>query len=183
MTVLNKTPKKLIKEAAVGALVVLVAVLLAKTGTPAAHAAAVDVSAKVVAISDGDTVQARTEAGQTKRLRLAQIDAPETGKGAAKPGQPFGQNARHRLGELVHGKTVQLRCPEKDRYGRYVCTIFYQGQDINRKLVEEGMAWAYTGYVRDPAYVAAQKEAQAARRGLWKDPAPTPPWQWRRAQR
>lgn len=183
MTFFNKTSKKRFKEVAGGALLVLATTFLAKTWAPTAHAAGVEVSARVVSISDGDTLQARTETGQTWRVRLAQIDAPETGKGAAQPGQPFGQNARQRLGDLVHGKTVQLNCPEQDRYGRYVCTVFYQGQDINFRLVKEGLAWAYTGYVRDPAYVAAQKEAQAGRLGLWRDPAPIPPWQWRRAQR
>ncbi len=54
------------------------------------------------------------------------------------------------------------------------------GVNVNRELVRLGLAWRYEAYSKDAALLAAQNEAKAARRGLWADPAPVAPWEWRR---
>lgn len=45
------------------------------------------------------------------------------------------------------------------------------------------MAWVYDKYVTDRSLYALQDEAKAARRGLWFDAEPIPPWVWRKGLR
>jgi len=135
---------------------------------------------RVVAVLDGDTVTILDQSKAQHRVRLAQIDAPEIGHGKNKPGQPFGNASKQSLSELVFGKDVRAECPESDRYGRLVCTIWVGSMDANLEQVKRGMAWVYRKYAKDPAYFRAEEEARAARRGLWADPNPVPPWEWRR---
>jgi len=51
--------------------------------------------------------------------------------------------------------------------------------NINAEQVRRGMAWVYRQYAHDLSLYAIEAEAKAARRGLWADPAPIPPWEWR----
>lgn len=53
------------------------------------------------------------------------------------------------------------------------------GIDVNAEMVRVGMAWVYDKYVTDRSPYALQDAAKAARRGLWADPDPMPPWEWR----
>jgi endonuclease YncB( thermonuclease family) len=47
--------------------------------------------------------------------------------------------------------------------------------------VQDGWAWWYERYAPDDHQLAAaQRDAKAARRGLWQDKNPIPPWEWRR---
>lgn len=135
---------------------------------------------RVVAVLDGDTVTILDQSKAQHRVRLAQIDAPEIGHGKNKPGQPFGNASKQSLAELVFSRDVRAECPESDRYGRLVCTIWVGSMDANLEQVRRGMAWVYRKYARDPLYFRAEEEARAARRGLWADPNPVPPWEWRR---
>lgn len=140
------------------------------------------VVAKIVHVDDGDTVVALTPDKQQVKVRLANIDAPETGHGACRPGQPFGRNAGDRLAELVKGKEVGLRCTGHDRYGRAICDVVLGDTTANRILVQEGYAWANRArreYVRDREVYALEAQARAAKVGLWSATEPTPPWQWR----
>ncbi|WP_422927028.1 thermonuclease family protein [Singulisphaera sp. PoT] len=44
-----------------------------------------------------------------------------------------------------------------------------------------GWAWWYDAYAKfDGELKRLEDEARAARRGLWADKAPTPPWDWRK---
>jgi micrococcal nuclease len=137
-------------------------------------------AAVVERVLDGDTVILR---GDSQRVRLANIDAPEMSHGYGKPGQPFSVQATKWLERKIEGKEVILRCPDQDRYGRRVCVLFLNGEDVNKQLVEAGLAWANTAnprYLRDKTVLDAQHEAQRELRGLWSQPHPTPPWLWRR---
>lgn len=131
---------------------------------------------KVVSITDGDTITVRPERGASVKVRLIGIDAPERG-------QAFGTRARQELGELIAGKNVEVIGTEKDRYGRLLGDVRHEGRSINLELIRRGMAWAYVEYDPPPEYVAAEAEARAARRGLWADRSPEPPWTFRRGQR
>lgn len=128
---------------------------------------------RVVRISDGDTLTLLVNR-QEIRVRLHGIDAPEAG-------QPFGTVARKALADAVFGKTVQVENRGQDRYRRTLGVVRLDGVDVNGGLVKDGMAWAYVKYSR--AYVAQEKDAREARRGLWVDAAPMPPWEWRDARR
>ena len=131
-------------------------------------------------VLDGDTVSVR---GRRERVRLANIDAPEMSHGYGKPGQPFSVQSTKWLTEQVEGKPgVSMRCVDQDRYGRSVCDLYRNGSHVNKELVRAGLAWAYTAnkrYLRDRTVLDAQEEARAAHRGLWAQPKPVPPWDWR----
>ncbi len=88
------------------------------------------------------------------------------------PGAPFADEALERNRQLVEGQRVRMRFGEKqkDDKGRWLSYVFVDGEMVNRRLVEEGLA-----YVRlregegrfAEELLQAQKEARAARRGMW----------------
>jgi len=134
--------------------------------------AAAVLGGQVVAIHDGDTLILLHDRQQVK-VRLVEIDAPELG-------QPFGQRAKQSLSDLCYNKTASLDTHGRDKYGRTLARVTCDGQDANAEQVRRGMAWVYNRYARpvSPLY-RLQDEAKAACRGLWADPSPIPPWEWR----
>lgn len=150
----------------------------------AKSAAGFELAGRVVHMDDGDTLILLTPGNVQERIRLASIDAPEMPHGKKRPGQPFSRAAKETLGRLLaDASAVTASCPERDRYGRAVCTVFAGKVDVNYEMVARGMAWANTArpeYIRDPRIPAAQAAAQTARRGLWAQPGQVPPWEWRK---
>jgi micrococcal nuclease len=130
----------------------------------------------VVSVHDGDTVNCVDHDKVQCKVRLVGIDAPEIG-------QPFGTVSRDRLRALVLRKSVTIQDAGKDRYGRTLGTLEIDGQDVNRQMVRDGLAWHYTRYSDDAGLAAAEREARADGRGLWRDPQPVPPWEWRAGER
>ena len=63
------------------------------------------------------------------------------------------------------------------------------GKDINLEQVYSGMAWHYKKYQGEQSqadrikYSEAEVEARNARRGLWQEPDPIPPWEYRKSKR
>ena len=157
-----------------------VVVLLLSLATGIAAAGEI-LRGRIIAILDGDTVTLLDESRSQHRIRLAQIDAPEIGHGRNKPGQPFGQRSKQSLSDLAFSKDARADCPQTDRYGRKVCTILVGNLDVNLEQVRRGMAWVYRKYANDPLYYRAEDEARSAKRGLWNDPNPIPPWEYRKA--
>jgi len=147
-----------------------------KERPPRAPVPSGDFRGEVVAVPDGDTVDVMHE-GKAVRVRLAGIDCPEKR-------QPFGKRAKQRASELVFADEVVVDVETEDRYGRAVGTVTLpEGATLNEILVREGLAWWYRQYSKDERLGALEAEAKAARRGLWAEPSPTPPWEWRRERR
>lgn len=134
-----------------------------------------DFRGEVVGVGDGDTVTVLRGRVQVK-VRLAKIDAPERK-------QPFGQRSRQSLADLVLRKEVLVVERGKDRYGRAVGRIVVGTLDANEEQVRRGMAWVFDRYVKDASLYDLQAKAKAARRRLWADKDPIPPWVWRRQKR
>lgn len=130
-------------------------------------------SAKVIVVMDGDTVMV-LRGGQKFKIRMANIDAPEKD-------QAYGPQARNSLLEMLSMKQVQVDSQAVDQYGRIVGLISVDGRNVNEEQVRRGMAWEYSHYHSDRGYIALQSAAQQARRGLWEQASPQPPWQWRKA--
>lgn len=130
----------------------------------------------VVAITDGDTLKAHCPDQPQIVIRLAEIDAPERA-------QPFGQRSKQHLAGLCFQQQAEIRPTTRDRYGRTVARVICAGTDANAAMVRAGMAWAYTKYLTDPQIRAMEVMAQRERAGLWADPHPVPPWEWRRNSR
>jgi endonuclease YncB( thermonuclease family) len=167
--------------------VVAVAVGFSFLDTPASARAETDavftLQGRVVSVADGDTFTILAN-GRTQRIRMASIDAPETGKGNQQPGQPYGQASRRALADLVAGKNLTLQCFERDRYERAICDVpLSQGGTANQSQVRNGMAWANMEkrgqFLRDKSMPDLQQQAQRQGRGLWADADPVEPWVWR----
>ena len=84
---------------------------------------------------------------------------------------------------MVFGKIVEIMPVDKDRYGRTVAWVFVDGVSLNKELLKAGIAWHYKRYSKDKELSVLEVEARAARIGLWSDPHPFPPWEWRRTRR
>ena len=99
-------------------------------------------------------------------VRLYGIDAPELA-------QPYGRESRDQLASLVRRGGLRMEAKATDRYGRTV-GLLYPGQrsreSVNVAMVRSGMAYWYRRYGgRDLGFPEAEAEAQAKRRGVWKD--------------
>jgi endonuclease YncB( thermonuclease family) len=136
----------------------------------------------VVGITDGDTLTSRCDLAadapaQTIKVRLAKVDAPEHH-------QPFGARSREHLAALCFKQRAEVRPITAgggvDRYRRVVAQVNCKGVDVNAEQVRAGMAWVFDRYVTDRGLYSLQDEARVARRGLWADTQPVPPWDWRR---
>lgn len=103
--------------------------------------------------------------------------------------QAFGTRSRQNLAGMVFGKDVLVEWNKRDRDRRKVGVVLINGHDANLEQVRAGMAWWYRQYAREQTlddsrfYEQAEAEARAAKRGLWADPAPVPPWEFRREGR
>ena len=139
-------------------------------------ALAEEFSGKVVAVKDGDTIEVMHE-GRAVRIRLAEIDTPEKR-------QPWGKRAKQFTSGLTYKKVVTVRPVTTDCYRRTVAhVILPDGASLSRELVKAGMAWHYKRYSKSAELAALENEARAAKRGLWAEPNPVPPWEWRRQRR
>jgi endonuclease YncB( thermonuclease family) len=134
---------------------------------------------RVVGVQDGDTITILDSSNANHRIRLLGIDAPEKG-------QAFGTQSKQDLSEAVFNKVVTIEWSKHDRYGRIVGKVLLNGRDVCLDQVTAGMAWHYKYYQNDQTpedrqlYAAAEIVARAGAIGLWIDPNPVPPWDFRR---
>lgn len=127
---------------------------------------------RVEMINDGDTVTCLDTEGRRVKIRLVGIDAPELD-------QPKGRESRAALAAKLVGGVVRVEGASRDQHGRVLGTLHLDDRDLNREMVAEGWAWAFTGFAEDHDLVAVESAARRARRGIWADPQPLPPRQWR----
>lgn len=129
---------------------------------------------RVIGVKDGDTVVLLTSGKTEITVRLSEIDAPERK-------QAFGTVSRTFLSDLIFGKEVKLEKSGTDRYGRTLGFIYMRnGTNVNVEMVENGMAWQYDKYSNSAVLKKAQASAKSRRIGLWRDPYPVAPWEFRR---
>ena len=128
----------------------------------------------VVSALDGDTIEV-LNGHHTERIRLSGIDCPEKG-------QAFGNNAKHAASALAFGKQVTIQTHGYDKYKRTLADVLLSdGTNVNHKLVKDGWCWWYRKYASgDTVLEGLEKDAREARKGLWADPQPVPPWEWRK---
>jgi endonuclease YncB( thermonuclease family) len=127
---------------------------------------------KVVGVADGDTITVFSD-GRPQKTRLDGIDAPEMG-------QPFGDKARQFTARLVFGQDVTVHVMGRDRYGRTLGhVILADGRSLNHELVRAGYAWWFRRYSNDGRLRELETGARRRGAGLWADPNPIAPWEWR----
>ncbi|MBS4235117.1 thermonuclease family protein [Campylobacter vulpis] len=127
--------------------------------------------AKVVRVIDGDTLDILSVRGQ-ERVRIYGIDAPELG-------QEFGPQSKAYLQQLVLNQKLTIFYKDKDRYDRIVARITRREEDVGKRLVSEGYAWAYWA----KNYELEQMKAKEQKKGLWRAKNPKEPSKWRKANR
>lgn len=134
---------------------------------------------KVIKVIDGDSIVVR-RGNETYEVRLYGIDAPEYR-------QPYSRSAKRFLNEKAYKKIALVTQMDIDKYDRLVALIEVNGQVVNRELVAAGYAWVYDRYCLKRSLCRKMKqdqvEARKARKGLWRDKDPEPPWQWKRRKR
>ncbi|RAI32542.1 thermonuclease family protein [Rhodoplanes serenus] len=156
------------------------AALLAAAPALAEPAAPISGRSRVI---DGDTIDV-----DGRRIRLWGIDAPEGAQQCARDGRayPCGDEAAEALAALIGGAEPRCEPRDRDRYGRTVATCYVTRAgvrvDLAAELVALGWALDFGRYSRG-AYEREEREARAARRGMWRDDEIEPPWEWRRARR
>jgi micrococcal nuclease len=138
---------------------------------------AADFTAPVVSVLDGDTLEV-LNGHHAERIRLSGIDCPEKG-------QAFGNRAKQAASALAFGKEVTLQTHGLDKYKRTLADVILpDGMNLNQELVRQGWCWWYGKYAPgDMVLERLETEAREARKGLWADPAPIPPWEWRKKSR
>jgi micrococcal nuclease len=131
---------------------------------------------RVVKVVDGDTIDVLWRK-QPVRVRLLGIDTPEKA-------QAFGGKAREFVKRATRGGTVKVVGAANDGRKRRLAEIFSaDGASLNRRLVQAGLAWHYVRYSDDATLAALEQQARQKKLGLWADPAPVPPWEFRAARR
>ena len=135
------------------------------------------ITGKVIKVSDGDTINILVN-HKKHRIRFAEIDCPERK-------QPWGKKAKTALADLIAGKKVQVEKVTIDRYKRIVGKVFYDGENINRKMIENGHCWVYRKYMKDRSLLELERQAKDNRLGLWQLPEHEriPPWEYRKNKR
>jgi len=138
-------------------------------------------SGKVDRVHDGDTITVFSDDGEYVKVRLFGIDAPELK-------QAGGRNSKKHLSLLTPvGRSVKVEKVETDQYDRLVGLIFLEdGTSVNRAMITDGQAWVYERFclkVYCADWRLDQKAAKSARKGLWQDKNPRPPWHWRRSEK
>jgi endonuclease YncB( thermonuclease family) len=130
---------------------------------------------KVVGVMDGNTIKV-LKYGKQVKIRLAAIDCPEKG-------QPWSKRAKQFTSLLVLNKTVVVELVDEDPYGSIVAWVFFEEINISKALLRAGLAWHYRQYSSDSLLTALEMEARVAKKGLWSEPYPVPPWVWRKMKK
>ncbi len=126
----------------------------------------------VVRIKDGDTIEVLHQ-GKAQAIRLAGIDAPETR-------QAFGAQATQFTSALAVGKEVTVTIVGHHRDRAIGEVMLPDGRNLSQELVKAGLAWWYEPYARDGTLRHLEQDARNAKLGLWLDPRPIPPWEFRK---
>lgn len=97
-------------------------------------------------VVDGDTFWYR---GQ--KIRVADINAPETSEPGCPAEAALGERATLRLAVLLNAGPFTLEAGERDidRYGRSLRTVTRGGESLGGELVAEGLAERWKGYRGD----------------------------------
>ncbi len=118
----------------------------------------------VKSVIDGDTFVIHNGL----RVRILGIDAPEKD-------YPFWESSKKELEKMILNKRVSLEYDIKkyDSYNRVLAYVFSDGEFVNQKLVEEGLAWVCVippNFKYSHKLIIAQERARKLKKGIWKKP-------------
>ena len=76
---------------------------------------------------------------------------------------------------------MKVEWKERDKCKRILGHVYLGDRNINLELVEEGYAWHYVQYSKDPVLAKAERDAKEKKLGLWSMKA-VAPWDFRRGK-
>lgn len=135
-------------------------------------------SGTVISITDGDTFTVLADRNRSYVIRMKGIDAPESR-------QSFSTASRRNLASLVTAKSITIEWQKHDRYGRIVGKVLLNGEDICLRQIRDGLAWHYKQFENEQTdvdrhlYSDAEQRARVQRVGLWQEPYPIAPWDFK----
>ena len=130
---------------------------------------------RVVDVAAGETISVLKN-GKNVQVLLYGIDCPEDG-------QPFSNQAIQFTSKMVLGKVVEVHRMNSDNHGRTVALVSVDKSLLNEELVKAGLAWVYNRYCYEvicETWKHYQLRAKIDKRGIWSDPNPRSPWEFRR---
>ncbi len=132
--------------------------------------------AKVVGITDGDTIKVLKD-GTEYKIRLRGIDCPEKS-------QPFGKQAKLFTSGLAFNKDVSVVENGQDRYGRLIADIILPDHtSLSKDIIRAGYAWWYRQYApKDRNLAYAETDAKLDGIGIWSAQYTQAPWDYRHNQ-
>jgi endonuclease YncB( thermonuclease family) len=109
---------------------------------PQAHFARCESSPRQTCVVDGDTLWL-----DGAKIRLADINTPETSQPGCASERALGEQATRRLVELLNEGpfTLQRQGRDTDRYGRLLRVAMREGRSLGQVLVAEGLAEEWQG--------------------------------------
>ena len=130
---------------------------------------------RVMSVADGDSFSLMKNRTEVK-VRLYGIDCPERK-------QPFNKKAGKFTRTMLQKGKIELTKVDLDRYGRTVAWVFVDSLNLNEELVRRGLAWHYKHHSKDTSLARLEKNARLNKTGLWSDPHPIAPWEFRKQKR
>jgi len=133
---------------------------------------------RVKRVVDGDTLVI-LNAGREERIRMLNVDTPESVHPEAKKNTLMGRRASDFTKRELENRQVRIEeasaetevGDEKDRYGRVLAYVLVDGENFNVRLVREGYSFYETKYGKsrryDHEFKLAEAEAKSNQRGLW----------------
>jgi len=104
-----------------------------------------------------------------REIRLSGIDAPEYHQecyDSQNNSYPCGRQAAQALRKMIKNGNITCRIVVKDKYNREVSVCSSGGVNLNKQMVTDGWAVAYTRYTKD--YISAEQKAKKQKIGIWQ---------------
>jgi len=116
------------------------------------------VDGRRIVIIDGDTIDVQGE-----RIRILNIDAPESFRSRCEAELKLALKTRARLADLVRSGPVEINRQGQDRYRRTLAKLSVRRGDVGSILVREGLALPWqNGSQGGTASDLVRSQAQAA---------------------
>lgn len=165
------------------------------TGTDAGTTAIAESSTvTILRVVDGDTVKVAYKNGTEDTVRLVGVDTPEvhtentpdefegvpnTGAGRDcldRWGETASMFAREELADTTARLMLDENLDRRGYYGRLLAYVIVDGENFNRRLVEEGYARVYDSeFTRKPTFLELETNARENATGLWECATESPP--------
>jgi endonuclease YncB( thermonuclease family) len=135
---------------------------------------------RVIEVNDGDTITI-FNLNKPVIVRLIGVAAPEQQ-------QRFGDVAKQHLSDLILHRSVSVEYQGLVQNNYLLGTVFYREMDVGAQMIRDGAAWfdpetaSRLSESDRKIYTECEQAARAEHRGLWQDPEPVAPWNFKKQQ-